>query len=942
MIKSTLVVLFILLFSITLKSQVVKTDPVYPSDGVEITVIYNTYACDEVFKDFTGDIYAHTGVMTDKSVNSDDWKYVKTNWTENTSENRLTKINDSIYHLTITTSISSYYGVPSTEEVKQLAFVFRNSDGSKQTSNIYLDIFQPGLNIKFIGYDKKIIFERDHTEPVQVKVYPISTSDADSIFLYLDDSLIATNTGNDLIYNLYVTGNIDQTLIAKAKNASFTVFDTLSFFIKKPTTLENLPANTEIGINYIDESTATLVLYAPFKKFVYLIGDFTDWEISNDYLMNMTPDSTKYWITLTGLTAEKEYIYQYLIDGNLRVADPYTEKTCNPADSDIPEYIYPDPLSYPTGKTTEIASVLQTDQENYTWEVTSFSPPEKDNLVIYELLIRDFSSKRDIQTVLDSLDYIEQLGINAIELMPFNEFEGNESWGYNPSFYFAVDKAYGTKNDLKNFIDECHKRGLAVIMDIVLNHSYGQSPLVKIYFNEGTGECGASGISSNNPWYNQVCPSDYCWGYDFNHESEATQYFVDRVTEFWLEEYNIDGYRFDFTKGFTNKVGEGTNYDASRVALLKRIYDNLSSVKPEAYLILEHWAASSEEIELSDYGFMLWGNVTAKYQEAVMGYYSSDKSDFSAISYKNRSWNNPYLVGYMESHDEERIMYKTITWGNLNDTYDAKEINTGLRRDEAAAAFFFTIPGPKMVWMFGELGYDYSINTCTDGTIDESCRVSPKPVKWDYLSVKERKRLYQAYSALIKLRTQHEAFSSSDYSLKVRNALKSIHINHAEMDVTIIGNFDIVDGDIDPEFQQTGTWYDYMTGNEINVTDKNQNINLKPGEYRIYTTQKLEKPSLIELPTNLREVRNDMENHFLVYPNPSSGFFSFNISSDDFNNYQFSLYDIQGKFISNIKLDKTNSSENIYTWNAPFLNKGIYMLSIKSKSERIVKKITIF
>ncbi|NOZ04318.1 MAG: hypothetical protein GXO92_06915 [FCB group bacterium] len=101
--------------------------------------------------------------------------------------------------------------------------------------------------------------------------------------------------------------------------------------------------------------------------------------------------------------------------------------------------------------------------------------------MIYELLVRDFIDRHDYQTLIDTLDYLEKLGINAIELMPINEFEGNSSWGYNPSFYFAPDKYYGTRQDLKLFIDECHRRGIAVIMDIVLNHTYGQSPLVSGY-----------------------------------------------------------------------------------------------------------------------------------------------------------------------------------------------------------------------------------------------------------------------------------------------------------------------------------------------------------------------------------------------------------------------------------------------------------------------------
>ena len=192
-----------------------------------------------------------------------------------------------------------------------------------------------------------------------------------------------------------------------------------------------------------------------------------------------------------------------------------------------------------------------------------------------------------------------------LNLMPVNEFEGNESWGYNPSFYFAADKYYGPKNDLKRFIDECHKRDIAVILDIVLNHSYGRSSFVRLY---SSGDFGPP--TEENPWYNVISPNPvFSWGYDFNHESEQTKQLVDRINKYWLEEYKFDGFRFDFTKGFTNTPGDGGSFDQSRINILKRMADNIWEVDSSAYVILEHFAPNSEEQVLSDYGMMIWGNL---------------------------------------------------------------------------------------------------------------------------------------------------------------------------------------------------------------------------------------------------------------------------------------------------------------------------------------------
>ena len=99
------------------------------------------------------------------------------------------------------------------------------------------------------------------------------------------------------------------------------------------------------------------------------------------------------------------------------------------------------------------------------------------------------------------------MGINAIEMMPVNEFEGNLSWGYNPDYYFAPDKYYGPANNMKQFVDNCHKKGIAVIMDIALNHSFGQAPMVQLYWDAVN-----SRPAANNPWFNPVPKTCLqCW-----------------------------------------------------------------------------------------------------------------------------------------------------------------------------------------------------------------------------------------------------------------------------------------------------------------------------------------------------------------------------------------------------------------------------------------------
>ncbi|MEI9909455.1 MAG: hypothetical protein WDO71_07195 [Bacteroidota bacterium] len=157
------------------------------------------------------------------------------------------------------------------------------------------------------------------------------------------------------------------------------------------------------------------------------------------------------------------------------------------------------------------------------------------------------------------------------------------------------------------------------------------------------------------------------------------------------------------------------------VAIWKRYYDTLQLKSPGSYAVLEHFAADAEEIELSDYGMLLWGNSNYNYNEASMGFIST--SNFERAIHSVRNWTQPYLMSYMESHDEERLMYKNLNFGNSSGSYNTRDLNTALKRMELNAAFFLTIPGPKMIWQFGELGYDFSINRCADGTINNNCRL---------------------------------------------------------------------------------------------------------------------------------------------------------------------------------------------------------------------------
>ncbi|MEE4197562.1 MAG: alpha-amylase family glycosyl hydrolase [Bacteroidales bacterium] len=920
--KGILVVVFVFSLFVSGYAQVVTTVPEFPTAGNAVTVYFDATRGNQALMDFDGDIYAHTGLITENSSSPSNWQYVIAEWSENTEKAKLTKVSDNYYQLEITPSINEFYEVAEGEEVYQLAFVFRNSNGTivareADGGDIFAEVYPPGLSINISSPAEDLIIEPGDTVNITA-----SSNESDSMYLWIDDVLLDEVEGMSISVEHIENIEGSHKIKVGAKNTDETVFDSVYYYVRGSNQVAELPAGWKKGINYLADDSVGLVLFAPFKEYVFVLGDFTDWRVQEGFMMNVTPDGEYYWLGIGNLTPQQEYIFQYYIDGTLKIADPYTEKTSDPNDKYIPESTYPGLIEYPESQTTQIASVVQTAQDEYQWVNTAFDPPEKDQLIIYELLIRDFLAAHDYQTLIDTLDYLDSLGVNAIELMPFNEFEGNESWGYNPSFYFAPDKYYGPKEDLKAFVDSCHGRGIAVIMDMVLNHSYGQSPLVRMYFDPEAGDYGQP--TPENPWYNTTSPNQtYSWGFDFDHESDYTKEFVDSVNRFWLEKYKIDGFRFDFTKGFTNTPGDGWTYDQSRIDILERMALQIWEVNPNAHVILEHLADNSEEKVLAEKGMLLWGNMNYPYGQAGMGY----ASELSGISYQDRGWSVPHLVGYMESHDEERLMYRNLTYGNSYSGYDITSLETALKRVELAANFFVPVPGPKMIWQFGELGYDISI--------DYPCRVCNKPILWNYYEEDDRYRLYLVFKTLFQLKEKYEVFRTADFTISEEGNTKSINLYGEDMNVVILGNFDVTTAFVNASFPSTGQWYELYSGDTLKVAHQEEMISLKAGEYRFYSDQKLQQPVFPSEPTGIFNDEVALNQQINVYPNPSADFFNFDVRKITPRQGELYIYDTKGQQV----FSRSIHGQEIIRYDSTGIPGGIYFFRIVTDESIYTGKI---
>lgn len=819
----------------------VTFSPQFPAADAEMTIRFDASRGNKALQGFSGAVYAHIGVITNTSTGAGDWKYVKTDWNENVTATRLIPVSADLFELKI--NPRAFFGVPSSEQIEKIAVVFRNEDGSRvarnaDDSDIFIPVFAANaLHVRFVSPEMhpKFVPEPVETEWAAGQTIQITAlaSQRASIGLSVNNAQVGSisASGIDVSYTFNNTGDYQFTVRAEADGR--TAETGFSAFISGEVVTAELPQGAAAnGVTFGNNgTTAIFALTAPDKESVYLIGDFNDWQLGSSGFMKRTSDGKIWWVQVDGLDPNTAYAYQFVVNNSLRIADPYTELVLDPDnDSYIPSSTFPNLKAYPTGKTTGIVSVMQANEAAYSWSNAHMSRPHKHDLVIYELLIRDFIQARNYETLADTLDYLSNLGVNALGLLPVNEFEGNSSWGYNPSFYFAPDKYYGTKNALKKLIDECHRRGIAVIMDMVLNHSFGQSPMVQLYFEGGR-------PTSTSPWFNPEARHPYNVGYDFNHESAYTKAFVKDVIKFWIEEYNIDGIRFDLSKGFTQKntgtsmdgVGAWSQYDASRIAIWKEYNSYIRSLDNDFYVILEHFADDAEQRELSQEGMMMWNNLNYAFNEATMGWLNN--SNFQRVFHGEHGFTEPNLISYMESHDEERIMFKNLEHGNSAGSYNVKDLNTALKRVELAAAFLFAAPGPKLIWQFGELGYEIPI--------DQNGRTGEKPILWNY-NTGNRRALYNAFSQFIHFKTNNQIFRNGQSQYSLAGAVKFIRLTHAGQEVWVVGNFDVTSATVNITDFPGGNWFDNMSRQTVPVA-AGYNKDLAPGEYHIYSKTSLNR-----------------------------------------------------------------------------------------------------
>lgn len=839
-------------------SQVVTTSPeVLQTNSAGIVVTFHSDRGDRGLADLPqGEkVYAHTGVLLNSASSSNEWSFAP-EWLDNAPKYELQRTGTNTWTLDIG-SIEAYYGISSEQagEVRDLMFVFRNATGSRTGraaggADISVPVEKAGFVVTLSSdVDGTVV---TGTEPVTLTVRTSASADISLYLNSVDSPALKTVTGStELSYSQSLTETGTYTFIATATPSAGgdLVADTLMLSRPVPSVQKDFPGGTpRMGYTLNADGSVTLCLAAPGKKSVMVIGDWNNWAFGSEGSMYFHDyEGNRYfWITLPGLCDDRDHRYYYLVDGIRAVGDPYARLVLDPwNDRYIPTDVFPDIPRYPSANVpagTPVA-VFNSSAGNYKWMNDNFKGVDKSELIIYELLIRDFTgtegeanAEGTVRGVIDRLDYLQGLGVNAIELLPIMEFGGNNSWGYNTNFYFATDKAYGTPDDYRMLIDECHGRGIAVILDIVFNQSDGLHPWYMMY------------DIAENPFYNGSAPHAYSVLNDWNQDNELVQRQWHDCLKYWLEEFHVDGFRFDLVKGLgdndsygntynpeTNTFGtpsdEATNrYNASRVARMKALHEVMTKIKPDAYFINENLAGAEEENQMAEDGEINWANINAASVSFACGRSNDMNRFYAPLDSRLRG----STVSYAESHDEQRMAYEQLNSGASgvkgNETMSMRLLGS-------VAAQMLMTPGAHMIWQFQEMGDAQNTKNPGGGN-----NTDPKRVVWSLLDNQSHAALTDTYRRLCGLRRSNpELFGNQSTVIYNCGAAqwgsgRTIRLSDGNKELyCVINGRATMPRTIDPGFTSDPSAYTLLLSSPETETSVNGGkVTLQAGAFAIY------------------------------------------------------------------------------------------------------------
>lgn len=515
-----------------------------------------------------------------------------------------------------------------------------------------------------------------------------------------------------------------------------------------------LPGATDHG-----DGNVTFAIYAPRKKSIHVTGSFNNWD--RDPLEERDEG---FWVTVRELPRGKSE-YQFIIDDTILICDPYAQEINPIAGQEQPR------------------AVIDVGRPIYQWKHEHWQRPSLRDLIIYEMHVGDFSPEGTFQGVIDRLDHLQDLAINCIEFMPLYESVPRAYWGYEPNYFLAVRKSFGSMEDLVRLVDEAHGRGIGIILDVVLNHTGHLHPFMKMY------------PWKESPWYGDPIGERNQFGLPtLDYTKPATNAFVRDIQAYWLRVFHIDGFRYDYLAGLgANKEGQGLPY----------LMRTAREIRPEAYLFGE---CIPEDPELTkDSGLSgVWHTRSRLALDCLLR--ERDEAPYKWDDFENtvqafdpstQGYNHAsFMVNYVECHDDKRIMR------SLRDEIGFPE-DVAYRKSALAATILMTIPGEPMVWQGQEWG---------EATVRQQ---KPNKIHWETLETPDGRCLRQHYSDVAKLRRERTSLRTPNFAFQLIDAQQRVVVYHrwlGEADqVVVAANFSAEKRKIRIPFPQHGHWRDRFT-----------------------------------------------------------------------------------------------------------------------------------
>ena len=513
-------------------------------------------------------------------------------------------------------------------------------------------------------------------------------------------------------------------------------------FLSEPLPIEDVRGGAHVDL--LAPGTVTFVLYAPHKPYVSLVGDFNDWNTRTNRLV--TAGSGVWWTTIAHPGTTRYGFYVAIDDqSHVWVGDPYATQVAWTAQAPW--------------------AVLPARSEPFTWTDAAWRTPPLRDLVIYELCVRDFAGHwvanrphyGNFDDLLGYIDYLAETGVNAVELMPIQAFPGESSWGYNPVFYFAVANTYGTPDSCKRFVDACHAKGIAVILDVAFNHAWGEHPYYQFYppLYSAQGET----LANWNPFFHHTPPAVNMWGgVDWDHfAAETTRYFQD-VLRYWLREFHVDGFRFDWVGGVDYDSRNPGAPDFNPYHGIRALCWAARQVKPNCILIGEYWPVegahpdktAAQLVAETDMDACWNGHFHHIMEDVLNQRWAWEKNDiWRAIGGFRESGfaTATQLINYTCSHDEVRPEHeiKFYSWVHIERPKAMSVPELAVAKARLGLITLFAAPGVPLIYAGQEFGED------GPRTIDFL------PLHWQKLHQPDLAAYYALVVRLIEARRSHAA-----------------------------------------------------------------------------------------------------------------------------------------------------------------------------------------